>query len=136
PTRAGVQAAKDRLGGAAGLHDGAWAAGEPVADIEVRPAELVATDIEPEMVPALIDELPLLVLLASFARGTTTIRGAGELRVKESDRIRTVVELLNVCGGHVTELEDGFEVLGVPHRLRGGRVHAAGDRRFAMLGEI
>ena len=102
----------------------------------MRPAELVATDIEPEMVPALIDELPLLVLLASFARGTTTIRGAGELRVKESDRIRTVVELMNLCGGHVTELEDGFRVLGVPHRLRGGHVQAAGDHRIAMLGAI
>src|SRR6476469_3070332 len=99
-------------------------------------AVLEATDIEAEIVPTLIDELPLMVLLASFARGTTTIRGAGELRVKESDRIATVVELLNTCGGHVTALPDGFEVLGVPHRLRGGRVDAAGDHRIAMLGAI
>jgi 3-phosphoshikimate 1-carboxyvinyltransferase len=136
PTRTGLLAALERMGARVGLFGRRWAAGEPVADIEVRPAELVATDIEPEMVPSLIDELPLLVLLASFARGTTTIRGAGELRVKESDRIRTVVELMNLCGGHVTELEDGFEVLGVPHRLRGGRVQAAGDHRIAMLGAI
>ncbi len=136
PTRTGLLAALERMGARVGLFGRRWAAGEPVADIEVRPAELVAADIEPEMVPALIDELPLLVLLASFARGTTTIRGAGELRVKESDRIRTVVELMNLCGGHVTELEDGFEVLGVPHRLRGGRVQAAGDHRIAMLGAI
>jgi 3-phosphoshikimate 1-carboxyvinyltransferase len=136
PTRTGLLVALERMGARVGLFGRRWAAGEPVADIEVRPAELVATDIEPEMVPALIDELPLLVLLASFARGTTTIRGAGELRVKESDRIRTVVELMNLCGGHVTELEDGFRVLGVPHRLRGGHVQAAGDHRIAMLGAI
>jgi 3-phosphoshikimate 1-carboxyvinyltransferase len=135
-TRTGLLAALERMGARVGLFGRRWAAGEPVADIEVRPAELVAADIEPEMVPALIDELPLLVLLASFARGTTTIRGAGELRVKESDRIRTVVELMNLCGGHVTELEDGFQVVGVPHRLRGGRVQAAGDHRIAMLGAI
>jgi 3-phosphoshikimate 1-carboxyvinyltransferase len=126
----------ERMGARVGLFGRRWAAGEPVADIEVRPAELVATDIEPELIPSLIDELPLLVLLASFARGTTTIRGAGELRVKESDRIATVVELLSTVGGRVKALEDGFQVQGVPHRLRGGRVDAAGDHRIAMLGAI
>ncbi|MDX6523422.1 MAG: 3-phosphoshikimate 1-carboxyvinyltransferase [Gaiellales bacterium] len=136
PTRTGMLAALERMGARVGLFGRRWSAGEPVADIEVRPAELVATDIEAEMVPSLIDELPLLVLLASFAHGTTTIRGAGELRVKESDRIRTVVELMNLIGGHVTELQDGFRVLGVPHRLRGGQVDAAGDHRIAMLGAI
>ena len=136
PTRTGMLAVLERMGARVGLFRRRLAAGEPVADIEVRPAELVATDIEAEIVPTLIDELPLMVLLASFARGTTTIRGAGELRVKESDRISTVVELLNTCGGHVTALPDGFEVLGVPHRLRGGRVDAAGDHRIAMLGAI
>jgi 3-phosphoshikimate 1-carboxyvinyltransferase len=136
PTRTGMLAVLERMGARVGLFRRRLAAGEPVADIEVRPAELVATDIEAEIVPSLIDELPLMVLLASFARGTTTIRGAGELRVKESDRIATVVELLNTCGGHVTALPDGFEVLGVPHRLRGGRVDAAGDHRIAMLGAI
>ena len=65
------------------------AAGEPVADLEVRPRELVATEIEPEIVPSLVDELPLVALAASCARGRTTVRGAEELRVKESDRIET-----------------------------------------------
>jgi 3-phosphoshikimate 1-carboxyvinyltransferase len=136
PTRTGMLAVLERMGARVGLFGRRWSAGEPVADIEVRPAELVATDIEAEMVPSLIDELPLLVLMASFAHGTTTVRGAGELRVKESDRIRTVVELMNLIGGHVTELQDGFRVLGVPHRLRGGQVDAAGDHRIAMLGAI
>jgi len=136
PTRTGMLTVLERMGGRVGVFRRRLSAGEPVADIEVRPAELVAADIEPEIIPALIDELPLLVLLAAFARGTTTIHGAGELRVKESDRIASVVELLNECGAHVRALEDGFEVLGVPHRLRGGRVDAAGDHRIAMLGAV
>ena len=77
-----------------------------------------------------------MALLACFAHGVTTIRGAGELRVKESDRIATVADALNAVGGHVTALEDGFRIRGVPTRLRGGRVEAAGDHRVAMLGAV
>jgi 3-phosphoshikimate 1-carboxyvinyltransferase len=136
PTRTGLLAMMERMGARVGLFRRRFAGGEPVADIEVRPAELVAADVEPEDVPSLIDELPLLVLLASFAHGTTTIRGAGELRVKESDRIATVVEALTAVGAHVRALDDGFQVRGVPARLRGGRIDAAGDHRIAMLGAI
>jgi 3-phosphoshikimate 1-carboxyvinyltransferase len=133
PTRTGLL---KRMGARVGLFNRRLAGAEPVADVEVRPAELVATDVEPELVPALIDELPLVALLACFARGETTIRGAGELRVKESDRIATVVAALNAVGGHVEALEDGFRIRGVPARLRGGNVDAAGDHRVAMLGAI
>ena len=84
----------------------------------------------------MIDELPLLVLLASFAHGVSTIRGAGELEFKESDRITTVADALNAIGAHVRALEDGFEVRGVPTRLRGGRIDAVGDHRIAMLGAV
>jgi 3-phosphoshikimate 1-carboxyvinyltransferase len=136
PTRTGLLTVLERMGARVGLFGRRWAAGEPVADIEVRPAELVATEVEPELVPSLIDELPLVVLAASFARGTTVIRGAGELRLKESDRIETVVTALRDVGAHVRGLEDGFEVRGVPHRLRGGHIDAAGDHRIAMLGAI
>ncbi|HKV69295.1 MAG TPA: 3-phosphoshikimate 1-carboxyvinyltransferase [Gaiellales bacterium] len=136
PTRTGLLAVLERMGARVGLFNRRLAGAEPVADIEVRPAELVATDVEPELVPALIDELPLVALLACFARGETTIRGAGELRVKESDRIATVVAALNAVGGHVEALEDGFRIRGVPARLRGGNVDAAGDHRVAMLGAI
>jgi 3-phosphoshikimate 1-carboxyvinyltransferase len=136
PTRIGMLTVLERMGARVGLFHRRWAAGEPVADIEVRPAELVATAIEPELVPSLIDELPLVVLVASFARGTTVIRGAGELRVKESDRIETVVSALSRVGARVRALADGFEVQGVPHRLRGGRIDAAGDHRIAMLGAV
>jgi len=136
PTRTGLLTVLERMGARVGLFNRRLAGAEPVADVEVRPAELVATDVEPELVPALIDELPLVALLACFARGETTIRGAGELRVKESDRIATVVAALNAVGGHVEALEDGFRIRGVPARLRGGNVDAAGDHRVAMLGAI
>ncbi|MGN6379812.1 MAG: 3-phosphoshikimate 1-carboxyvinyltransferase [Gaiellales bacterium] len=136
PTRTGLLAVMERMGARVGLFRRRLAGGEPVADIEVRPAELVAADVEPEAVPSLIDELPLLVLLASFAHGTTTVRGAGELRVKESDRIATVVDALTAVGAHVKALDDGFQVRGVPARLRGGSIDAAGDHRIAMLGAI
>jgi 3-phosphoshikimate 1-carboxyvinyltransferase len=136
PTRTGMLVVLERMGARVGLFGRRWAGGEPVADIEVRQAELVATEVEPELVPSLIDELPLIVLVASFARGMTVIRGAGELRVKESDRIATVVDALRAVGAHVKALDDGFEVTGVPHRLRGGRIDAAGDHRIAMLGAV
>jgi 3-phosphoshikimate 1-carboxyvinyltransferase len=135
-TRTGLLTVLERMGGRVGLFRRRWSAGEPVADVEVRPAELVAADVEPELIPSLIDELPLVALLASFARGTTTIRGAGELRVKESDRIAAIADVLGRMGARVRELDDGLEVRGVPHRLRGGRVDAAGDHRIAMLAAI
>ena len=136
PTRTGLLAVMERMGARVGLFRRRFAGGEPVADIEVRPAELVAADISPELVPSMIDELPLLVLLASFAHGVTTIRGAGELRVKESDRIAAVVDAMTAVGARVQALDDGFEVRGVPTRLRGGRIDACGDHRIAMLGAI
>ena len=136
PTRTGLLAVMERMGARVGLFRRRLAGGEPVADIEVRPAELVAADVAPEAVPSLIDELPLVVLLASFAHGTTTVRGAGELRLKESDRIASVVEALTAIGAHVKALDDGFQVRGVPTRLRGGSIDAAGDHRIAMLGAI
>jgi 3-phosphoshikimate 1-carboxyvinyltransferase len=136
PTRTGLLSVMERMGARVGLFRRRVVGGEPVADIEVRSAELVAADVGAELVPSMIDELPLLVLLAAFAHGTTVVRGAGELRVKESDRIATVAAAVNAVGGHVTALEDGFEVRGVPARLRGGTVDAAGDHRVAMLGSI
>ncbi|HEX2379022.1 MAG TPA: 3-phosphoshikimate 1-carboxyvinyltransferase [Gaiellales bacterium] len=136
PTRTGLLTIMERMGARVGIFRRRLASGEPVADIEVRPAELVAADVEPELVPLLVDELPLVALLACFAHGVTTIRGAGELRVKESDRIAATAAALNAVGGHVEPLEDGFRIRGVPTRLRGGHVDAAGDHRVAMLGAV
>jgi len=108
---------------------------EPVADLEVRAGALRCTAIVPEEVPLLIDELPLVALLGCFAEGTTVVRGAGELRVKETDRIRTVVDGLNGLGGDLEATADGFVVRGTGG-LRGGRIDAAGDHRLAMLGAV
>jgi 3-phosphoshikimate 1-carboxyvinyltransferase len=136
PTRTGLLTVMERMGARVGIFRRRLASGEPVADVEVRPAELVAADVEPELVPLLVDELPLVALLACFAHGVTTIRGAGELRVKESDRIAATATALNAVGGHVEALDDGFRIRGVPTRLRGGHVDAAGDHRVAMLGAV
>ena len=114
---------------------GAFTAGEPVADLEVEASELRGTEVTPNEVPLAIDELPLVALLGCFAEGTTRVRGAQELRVKETDRIAAVVEELSALGARIEATEDGFEVEGGP-ALHGGRLHARGDHRMAMLGAV
>ena len=109
---------------------------EPVGDLEVRSAELTATEIGADEVPLLVDELPLFALLAAHARGESRVTGAAELRVKETDRIEAVVDALHAIGARAQALEDGFTVRGVPARPRGGRVEARGDHRIAMLGAV
>jgi 3-phosphoshikimate 1-carboxyvinyltransferase len=84
----------------------------------------------------MVDELPLVALLAAHARGETRIRGAQELRLKETDRIEAVADALRATGARIQTHEDGWSIKGVPTRLRGGRVDARGDHRIAMLGAI
>jgi 3-phosphoshikimate 1-carboxyvinyltransferase len=91
--------------------------------------------VEPEEVPLAIDELPLVALLGCFAEGETIVRGARELRVKESDRIATVVEGLRALGADVEATEDGLAVRGTGG-LRGGTIASHGDHRLAMLGAV
>jgi 3-phosphoshikimate 1-carboxyvinyltransferase len=137
PTRTGMLTVLERMGARINLFNRrTTAGGEPIADVEVHSAELVATEVEPEIVPSLIDELPLLALAACMARGRTIVRGASELRVKESNRLETVAELLRAIGGHVQATADGWEIQGVPARPDGGRVDAHGDHRIGMLGAI
>jgi 3-phosphoshikimate 1-carboxyvinyltransferase len=108
---------------------------EPVSDLDVAHGALEGTVIEPEEVPLAIDELPLVALLGCFAEGETVVRGAQELRVKESDRIAGVVEGLRGLGGEIEATEDGFVVQG-SGGLRGGAIDAKGDHRMAMMGAI
>jgi 3-phosphoshikimate 1-carboxyvinyltransferase len=110
--------------------------GEPVGDLEVQSAELTATDVTPAEVPLLVDELPLFALAAAMARGDSKVTGAGELRVKESDRIETVTTGLRAIGVHISARDDGFTVRGVPARPTGGRVASDGDHRIAMLAAV
>jgi 3-phosphoshikimate 1-carboxyvinyltransferase len=91
--------------------------------------------VEAAEVPLAIDELPLVGLLGCFAEGETVVRGAEELRHKESDRIAGVVEALRELGGEAEALEDGFVVTGTGG-LRGGVVDSRGDHRLAMLGAV
>jgi len=137
-TRAGFLRILERMG-AIVLGDlepeGAFGALEPVADLEVASGPLVSTTVTPDEVPLAIDELPLVALLGCFAVGETVVRGAAELRVKESDRIATVVIGLGRLGVEIEALPDGFAVRGTG-RLPGGRLDAAGDHRLALLGAV
>ena len=104
---------------------------EPVGWIVARTSELRGTTIGGDVVPALIDEVPALAVAAAHAEGTTTITGAGELRVKESDRIAALVENLRRLGARADERPDGLVVEGKA-ALRGGAVRSFGDHRIAM----
>lgn len=112
------------------------AAGEPVGDLRITTAgDLSGTEAGPEAVPSSIDELPLFALLGCFAQGETVLRGAGELRVKESDRIAGVVQGLSGLGAEISETDDGFRVQGTGG-IAGGTIDARGDHRLAMLGAV
>lgn len=105
--------------------------GEPIGHLHIRGRQLQGTTILPEEVPNLIDEIPVIAVAAALAKGTTTIRNAHELRVKETDRISTVVKNLRAMGGEVTEFEDGMEIKGgLP--LHGVELDSYGDHRIAM----
>lgn len=108
---------------------------EPVSDLDVAHGALEGTVVEPDEVPLAIDELPLVALLGCFAEGETVVRGAQELRVKESDRIADVVEGLRGLGAEIEATDDGFAVRGTGG-LRGGAIDACGDHRLAMMGAV
>jgi 3-phosphoshikimate 1-carboxyvinyltransferase len=107
---------------------------EPAGDLDIGHAELVAASVESAQVPGLVDELPLFALAAGCARGESVVRGAGELRVKETDRIETVTTALRALGIRIVASDDGFGVRGVPTRPKGGGLSSRGDHRIAMLG--
>ncbi len=108
---------------------------DPIGDLEVHGGPLRATVVDPDEVPLAIDELPLVALLACFAEGRTVVRGAAELRVKETDRIATVVDGLRGLGAEIEATGDGFVVDG-SGGLEGGTIASHGDHRLAMLGAV
>ena len=109
---------------------------EPAGELDVASGTLEATVVEPDEVPLAIDELTLVALLGAYAEGETVVRGAGELRLKESDRIAGVVEGLRGVGADIEATPDGFVVRGDGSPLRGGTIHSNGDHRMAMLGAV
>ena len=130
PTRAGVIEILRRMGGDIEVRPGAGAGEEPVADLVVRSSELHGIDVAPALVPLSIDELPALFVAAACARGLTRVRGAAELRVKESDRLAAMAKGLGALGVEVRTTSDGIDIRG--GRIAGGTVDARGDHRVAM----
>jgi 3-phosphoshikimate 1-carboxyvinyltransferase len=131
PTRTGFFEILRAMGAKVRLARRREVCGEPVADVSASASRLRGIDVPPELVPQTIDEFPILAATALFARGTTRITGARELRVKESDRISTMAAELSRLGGRVRELPDGLEIEG-GHPLRGAPCASHGDHRVAM----
>jgi 3-phosphoshikimate 1-carboxyvinyltransferase len=131
PTRAGFLAVLERMGAPVPVENVTEHFGEPVGDLLVRPAALRATEVLAGEIPGLIDEIPLLAVLASRAEGTTIFRRVGELRVKESDRLGLIAENLRSVGGRAEVVGDDLHVEGAPEPPR-GPVRSAGDHRLAM----
>jgi 3-phosphoshikimate 1-carboxyvinyltransferase len=136
PRRTGLLDILERMGARVTVYNRREIGGEPGGDLEVRSASLVGTTVEAGEVPLAIDELPLFGLAAAAARGDSLLRGAAELRAKESDRIEATVDALRALGVRARGTDDGFAVTGVPTRVRGGRVASRGDHRLAMLGAV
>src|SRR4028118_522581 len=131
PTRTGILEALSMMGADIQLENQREVAGEPVADLRVRYGKLKACEIAGNLIPRLIDEIPILAVAAVFAEGTTVIKDADELRVKESDRIAVMASELNRMGAKVTELPDGLEITGGTP-LVGTDVDSHSDHRIAM----
>lgn len=131
PTRTGILDALAQMQADIVLENQRTVAGEPVADLRVRHGRLQACTIAGDIIPRLIDEIPILAVAAAFAEGTTVIRDAAELRVKESDRLAVMATQLNRMGARVTELPDGMEITGGAP-LTGAEVNSFTDHRIAM----
>ncbi|MHB9145835.1 MAG: 3-phosphoshikimate 1-carboxyvinyltransferase [Symbiobacteriia bacterium] len=131
PTRTGILDVLAMMGLRVEMRNTREQCAEPVADLAARHAPLQAVEIGGDLIPRCIDEIPILAVLATQAQGTTVIRDAAELRVKETDRLATVARELRSLGANIQEQPDGLVIEG-PTRLRGGRVHSHGDHRLAM----
>ncbi len=131
PTRNGILKVCEAMGADIHYLNVQEGKGEPVADILVRTSRLHGTVIEGDIIPTLIDELPVIALLACFAEGTTLIKDAQELKVKESNRIDLMADNLNAMGAHITPTDDGMIIEG-GHPLLGSSIYCKYDHRIAM----
>lgn len=135
PTRMGLLRVLERMGARVSVdedHGGV----EPVGRVTAQSSELRSADIEAEEVPLLIDELPIWALAAARAAGTSHLRGAGELRVKESDRLTATAELLRGLGVEVRQAPDGWDIVGRTSGWMGGALRSHGDHRLAMVAAV
>jgi 3-phosphoshikimate 1-carboxyvinyltransferase len=131
PTRTGILVALELMGADITLEHQREVAGEPVADVRVKHSNLKACEIGGDLIPRLIDEIPILAVAAVFAQGTTIIRDAAELRVKESDRLQVMATALTKMGAKIIELPDGLEITG-GGSLVGAELDSFTDHRIAM----
>jgi 3-phosphoshikimate 1-carboxyvinyltransferase len=134
PTRTGILSVLTRMGAKIDTEITSHTP-EPVGRICVRSSQLLATHIQADEIPSLIDELPLLAVLATFAEGTTRVEGAEELRSKETDRIEAVAINLRAMGAQIDTFPDGFSIQG-PQPLHGARIQSWDDHRIAMAFSI
>ncbi len=130
-TRTGILEVLQAMGARLEVENERSEGGEPVADIRIGSGPLVATRIEGEIIPRLIDEIPVIAVAACLAKGTTVIRDAAELRVKESDRITATIRELSKMGARMEELPDGMVIHGI-EKLRGAKCDSHHDHRLAM----
>ena len=131
-TRDGILTVLKSMGADIVLDNVRTVSGEDVADIEIKTSKLNSISFGKEIVPSLIDEIPIIVLAATQAEGQTLISGAKELKVKESDRIHSVASQLNKMGADIKETDDGFIING-PTKLKGATVDSFDDHRIAMM---
>lgn len=131
PTRAGSLDVLETMGGDIAVNRRRDQGGEPVGDVTARPSDLRGTEIYGDTVVRMIDEFPVLAVAATQAKGSTIIRDAAELRVKETDRIAAIASELTKMGARIEPKPDGFRVIG-PTQLRGAVVSSHGDHRIAM----
>ncbi len=132
PTRSGIIDVLNAMGADIAVTNERMVSGEPVADLKVQSSRLSGMEIGGELIPRVIDEIPLIALAASVARGKTVIKDARELRVKESDRISNTAKELLKLGADVQELPDGMIIQG-REKLRGAACESHGDHRLAMM---
>ncbi|BBB92969.1 MAG TPA: 3-phosphoshikimate 1-carboxyvinyltransferase [Methylomusa anaerophila] len=135
PTRTGILDVLVRMGADIAVINEHRSGEEPVADIHVRSSQLKGVEIEPEIIPRLIDEIPILAVAALFAEGKTVVRGAEELRVKESDRLAAITTELSKMGANIQETPDGFSIVG-PQRITMASCDSHHDHRMAMAAAI
>ena len=135
PTRAGILRVCEDMGGDITLLNERTEGGERIADVLVRTSRLHGTTIEGDIIPTLIDEIPVIAVMAAMAEGTTIIKDAAELKVKETDRIETVTDNLKAMGCDVTPTEDGMIING-GKTLHGASIHTLLDHRIAMAFSI
>jgi len=137
PSRTGALNILKKMGANCTISNKNTAGFEPVGDIRISSSSLKPVDITAKMVPNCIDEIPILIIAMLFARGTSHVRGAQELRHKETDRLNAMAEILDVAGASFEEYEDGFTIHGNPDFVpKGATYHSEGDHRIAMSAAI